>query len=147
MLPRLQRGSPLSQHDQLVITLTLLGLPEDFINIITNLYNGATTEFVTPHGNTPHIGIRRGTLHGDSLSPLLFDLMIEPLIRWLNASQNGYEITSCGLRLTSKWYAYDGTLVINTIEDMVILLDIVEQFRDWPGIRLNVGKCKITAYI
>ena len=35
----------------------------------------------------------------------------------------------------------------NTIEDMVTLLDIVEQFSDWSGICLNVGKCKVTAYI
>ncbi len=101
------------------------------------------------HSSRTHapIGIRHGTLQGDPLSLLLFDLMIEPLIRWLNASQKGYDITSCGLRLASKWYANDGTLVTNTIEDMVTLLDIVEQFSDWSGIRLNVGKCKITAYM
>ena len=73
--------------------------------------------------------------------------MIEPLIRWLNASQKGYDITSCGLKLASKWYADDGTLVTNNIEDMITLLDIVEQFSDWSGIRLNVGKCKLTAYL
>jgi len=88
---------PSADHAQLVRTLTFLGLPEDFINIITNLYEGVTTEFVTPHGHTPPIGIWRGTLQGDPHSPLLFDLMIEPLIRWLNASQKGYDITSCGL--------------------------------------------------
>jgi hypothetical protein len=96
----------------------------------------------------PPIGIRRGTLQGDPpLSPLLFDLMIEPLIRWLNASQKGYNITSCGLKLAIKWYVDYGTLVTNTIEDMVTLLDIVEQFSDWSRIRLNVEKCKITVYI
>ena len=73
--------------------------------------------------------------------------MIEPLIRWLNASQKGYDITSCGFRLASKWYADDGTLVTNTIEEIVTLLDIVEQLSDWSGIRLIVGKFKITAYI
>ena len=104
---------------------------------------GATTEFVTPHGHTPPIGIRRGTLQGDPLSPLLFDLMIEPLTRWLNASNKGYDIKSCGLKLSSKWYADDGTLVANNIDDMASLLDIVEQYIDWSGIRLNVGKCRI----
>ncbi len=73
--------------------------------------------------------------------------MIEPLIRWLNASQKGYDITSCGLRLASKWYTDDCTLVTNTIEDMGTLLDIVEQFSEWSGIRLAVGKYKITAYM
>ncbi len=56
-------------------------------------------------------------------------------------------MSSCGLRLASKWYADDETLVTNTIEKIVALLNIVEQFGDWSGIRLNVGKCKITAYI
>jgi hypothetical protein len=38
-------------------------------------------------------------------------------------------------------------LVTNTIDDMITLLDIVEEFAVWSGIRLNVGKCKITAYL
>jgi hypothetical protein len=112
----------------LVRNLAFFGLPEDFINIITNIYNETTTEFVTPHGHTPRIGIRRGTLQGDPLSPLMFDLMIEPLIRWLNASHKGYNMTSCGLRLASNRYADDGTLFTNSIEDMVALIDIAEQF-------------------
>ena len=56
---------PSADHDHLVITLTFLGLPEDFINAITNIYNGATTEFVTPHGHTPPTEIKRGALQGD----------------------------------------------------------------------------------
>ena len=56
-------------------------------------------------------------------------------------------MASCGLRLASKWYDDDGTLVTNTIEEMIALLNIVEQFSEWSGIHLNVGKCKITAYI
>jgi len=53
---------PSADHDQLVRTLELLGLPKDFINMITNVYNGATTEFFTPHGHTPPVGTKRGTL-------------------------------------------------------------------------------------
>jgi len=73
--------------------------------------------------------------------------MIEPLIRWVTASQKGYTITYCDLHLASKWYADDDTLVTNTIDDMITLLNIVEWFSNWSGIRPNVGKCKITAYL
>ena len=44
---------PSTDYDQLVRTIGFLGLPQDFINIITNLYKGSTTEFVTPNGHTP----------------------------------------------------------------------------------------------
>jgi hypothetical protein len=72
------------------------------------------------------VGIQRETLQGDPLSPLLLDLMVEPLIRWLTTSGKGYGIASCGLKLTSKWYADDGTLLIESVEDMISLLDIIQ---------------------
>jgi hypothetical protein len=116
---------PSTDHKQMVRVLEFLGLPADFTRLVSNLYSGATTEFVTPHGHTSPVIIGRGTLQGDPLSPLLFDLMVEPLIRWLKASGKGYDIASCGLNLASKWYADDGTLITNSVEDMIALLDII----------------------
>jgi len=71
--------------------------------------------------------------------------MVEPLIRWLTASGKGYEIASCDLKLASKYYADDGTLITNSVDDMISLLDIIQQFSTWSGIHLNAAKCKITA--
>jgi hypothetical protein len=71
---------PSTDHKQLVRVLEFLGLPSDFTRLVSNLYCGATTKFITPHGHTSPVGIRRGTLEGDPLSPLLFDLMVESLI-------------------------------------------------------------------
>jgi len=73
--------------------------------------------------------------------------MVEPLIRWLTAADKGYDITSYGFKLASKWYADDGTLVTNSIEDMISLLDTVRKFSSWSGIYLNAEKCKMTSYI
>ena len=119
----------------------------DFTLIVSNLYSGGSIQFITSHGHTPPVEIGRGTLQGDPLSPLMFDLMVEPLIRWLNAANKRYTIKSCDLKLASKWYADDGTLVTNSVGDMISLLFIVQQISDWSGIKINVGKCKGTAYI
>jgi hypothetical protein len=89
---------PSADHEQLVRILTFLGLPIDFITIISNLYNETTTEFITPNGHTSPIGINRGTLQGDPLSPLLY-LMIELLIRWL---QHHKEITTSHLAASNS---------------------------------------------
>jgi len=138
---------PSTDHIQLVRVLEFLGLPTNFTRLISNLYSGASTEFITPHNHTPPAGIRRGTLQRDPLSPLLFDLVFEPLIRWLTATGKGYDITSCGLKLANKCYADDGTLITNSVEDMISLLDIIKQFSTRSGIHLNAAKCKIGAYI
>ena len=74
------------------------------------------------------MGIRRGTLLGDPLSPLFFDLVVKPLIRWLTAADKSYDIATCGLKLACKWYAGDDTFVTNSVEDVTSLLDIVQQF-------------------
>ena len=124
-----------------------MGLPSNFTRLVSNLYSGATTLFITPHGQTSRVGIHRGILQGDPLSPLLFDLMVESLIRWLTASGKGYDIASCDLRLAIKWYADDGTLITNSVEDVISLLNIIQQFSTWSGIHLNAAKCKITTYI
>jgi hypothetical protein len=72
---------PSTDHRQLVRVLNFLGISQGFIRLVSNKYSEASTEFVKPCGHIPSVGVRKGTLHGDPLSPLLFDLMIEPLIR------------------------------------------------------------------
>jgi hypothetical protein len=61
--------------------------------------------------------------------------------------RKGYDIASCDLKLASKCYADDGTLITNSVADMISLMDIIQQFSKWSGIHLNTAKCKITAYI
>jgi len=77
----LTQAFPLADHTQLARSLRFLGIPEDFIFIVANLYKGARTTFQTIHGYTDLVKVLRGTVQGDPLSPLLFLLMVEPLIR------------------------------------------------------------------
>ena len=49
-------------HKKMVRVLEFLGFPADFTRLVSNMYSGATTSFITPHGHTSPVGIRRGTL-------------------------------------------------------------------------------------
>ena len=84
---------PSADYLQLECTFRFLGIPEDFIFIVANLCKGADTTFETPHGKSRKITVLRGTLQEKPLSPLLFLLMVEPLIRWLKSLQKGYTLT------------------------------------------------------
>eukprot|EP00878_Enallax_costatus_P030022 GHUV01032612.1.p1 GENE.GHUV01032612.1~~GHUV01032612.1.p1 ORF type:complete len:221 (+),score=24.67 GHUV01032612.1:176-838(+) len=79
-------------HDKLLVILYDLGFPTDAIEVVKDLYKGARTTIQTPHGPTNNIVIDRGTIQGDSLSPFLFILYIEPLLRWLKAGRKGYKV-------------------------------------------------------
>jgi hypothetical protein len=70
-------------HKQLVRVLEFLGFPDDFTRLVSDLCSRASMKFVTPHGHTPSTGVKQGIFQVEHMSPLLFDLMIEPPIRWL----------------------------------------------------------------
>jgi hypothetical protein len=106
---------PSGDHIQLTRILHFLEIPEDFIIIVAYLYYDAHTQFLTPYGWTRLIQILRGTLQEDSLSPLIFDLMVEPLIRGIKSTHKGYTLTLNNRSLSIKWYADDATLVAPTI--------------------------------
>jgi len=80
-------------HDKKLIVMHDLGFPIDCIEVIKDLikpYTDSKTSFVMPGGLTAEVDIQRDTLQGDSLSPLLFLIFMEPLLWWLHAGGRGY---------------------------------------------------------
>ena len=57
------------------------GFQDSYINTCKQLYKVSKTYYMTPHGNTFLISIQRGTLQEDTLSPFLFTIFMEPLLR------------------------------------------------------------------
>jgi hypothetical protein len=90
-------------HVKLQQILLLLGIPECACANIAALYTKATTRILTPFGPTHDITVRRGTLQGDNLSPLLFLQYIEPLLRWLNQGGRGYHFGSLSTDDNSRY--------------------------------------------
>jgi hypothetical protein len=121
---------PSTDHTQLARALRFLGIPEYFIFIVTNLNKGSHITFQTPHGCTRLIQVLRGTLQGDFLSPLLFLLMVEPLIRCLKSLNSGYTFSSNHLALSNKWHADDPTSIASTVTYLNTQLDTVSAFSE-----------------
>jgi hypothetical protein len=67
-----------------------LGMPPTLVDTCEHLYGVSSTEYITPYGPTPYIEIKRGTLQGDTLSPSLFTLFLDPFLSWRTVGSRGY---------------------------------------------------------
>ena len=73
-------------HSAITNTLTHIGVPLPLIETITNSYSGATTKVRTPTGLTAHIPVLSGVKQGCPLSPIIFNLTIDLIIRAIKQS-------------------------------------------------------------
>jgi hypothetical protein len=76
-------------HVRLLAIMKDLGYPTDAVTLIGNIYADSTTIFTGEHfGKTKPIPIQRDTIQEDTLSPYLFLIFLEPLLRWLQRGKN-----------------------------------------------------------
>ena len=78
-------------HNKLLCIMHDLGFPEDAIEVIAELYTDAITKIKLDFAETGPLKIERGTIQGDTLSPLRFLILIEPLLRLLQSGGRGYK--------------------------------------------------------
>jgi hypothetical protein len=78
-----------TDHDKLLQIMHAMGFPPVAIDNVKGIYNTACTKILTPYGPTDPIAIDRGTIHGDTISPFLFFIFMEPLLRWLHSGGRG----------------------------------------------------------
>ncbi|KAJ9534987.1 hypothetical protein QJQ45_029665, partial [Haematococcus lacustris] len=138
-------------QDKLLWIMHDLGFPTDATDAVKDLYTGATTRFKTPYGHTDPVPVDRGTIQGDSLSPFLFLIYIEPLLRWLQVGARGYKFKSAtadsGERATvsSIDYADDIAILCNTLRNLRCQADKLSAFSDWGHLIISHSKTLATA--
>ena len=135
-------------HDKLWHTMQMLGFEQQCIDAVRSLYTGASTSILTDGHKTEPVHIDRGTLQGDSLSPLLFIIAIEPMLRWLHAGGRGYSFASSPeLSIAANAYADDLGTFSSCATHLAIQAQKIDQFSEWAGLRPNVSKCAVTGIL
>uniref|UniRef100_A0A3Q2NSF9 ribonuclease H n=1 Tax=Fundulus heteroclitus TaxID=8078 RepID=A0A3Q2NSF9_FUNHE len=110
-----------------------------WVGFIKNTYKNAKTKVRTAMGETGNVRILRGVKQGDPLSPLLFNLAIDPVLHSLDRNGNGYVLA--GQTITAMAYADDLLLVSKSWRGMKRNLKVLQEFLVATGLNVNIAKC------
>lgn len=120
-------------------------LPQQAREVIADLYDGASFCVSTKEGYTGTIANRRGVKQGCPLSPILFNLALEPLLQKLSKCDNGFKLRTpdeaSAVEVTHTAYADDLKTVASTPQGIRTLHQWVERFLHWTGLEANPSKC------
>lgn len=111
--------------------------------VILNCYAKVTTRFRTGGGLTNEVRVNAGILQGCRLSPILFNLCIQPVIDALNEQQElGFEVSE--KRRCCVAFADDFCIISKTKSGLQKLVDIFNRTIQAIGLKLNFNKCFVS---
>ena len=127
-----------TDHSKLWKILKEMGIPDHLTYLLWNLYVGQEPTVRTRHGTTDWFQIGKGVRQGCILSPWLFNLYAECILKnaGLDEAQAGIKIT--GRNINYLRYADDSTLMAESEEELKILLMKVKEDSEKVGLKLNI---------
>ena len=132
-------------HNKLWKILKEMGIPDHVTYLLRNLYAGQEATVSTGHGTTVWFQIGEGVRQGCILSPCLFNLYAEYIMRnaVLVEAQASFKIAR--RNINNLRYADDTTFMAESEEELKSLLMKVREESEKFDLKLNIQKTKIMA--
>ena len=130
-------------HNKLWKILKEIGIPGHLTCLLRNLYVGQEAMVRNGHGTTDWFQIRKGVNQGCILSPCLFNLYAEHIMRTAGLEEGQAGIKISGRNINNLRYADDTTLMAESKEELKSLLMKVKEESEKVGLKLNIKETKI----
>ena len=122
-----------------------MGIPDHLTYLLRNLHTGQEATVRTGHGTTDWFQIGKGVHQGCTLSPCLFNLYAEYIMRNSGLDEEQARIQISSRNSNNFRYADDTTLMSESQEELKSLLMRVKEDSERASLRLNIQKTKIMA--
>ena len=122
-----------------------MGIPDHLTCLLRNLYAGQETTVRTGHGTTDWFQIGKGVRQDCILSPCLFNLYAEYIMRTTGLEEAQAGIKIAGRNINNLRYADDTNVMAESEEELKSLLMKVKEESKKVGLKLNIQKMKIMA--
>ena len=122
-----------------------MGIPDYLTCLLRNLYAGQEATVRTGHGKTDWLQIGKGVHQSCILSPCLFSLYAEYIMRNTGLEEAQARIKIAGRNINNLRYADNTTLMAESEEELKSLLMKVKEESEKDGLKLNIQETKIMA--
>ena len=122
-----------------------MGIPDHLTCLLRNLYAGQEATVISRHGTTDWFQIGKGVCQGCILSPCLFSLYAEYVMRHAGLDEAQAEIKIARRNINNLRYADNTTLTAESEEELRSLLMKVKEESEKFGLKVNIQKAKIMA--
>ena len=129
-------------HNKLWKILKDMGIPDHLTCLLSNLYAGQESTVRTGHGTIDWFQIGKGVCQGYILSPCLFNLYAEYIMRNAGLEEAQARIKIAGRNINNLRYADDTTLMAEREEELKSLLMKVKEESEKVGLKLNIQKTR-----
>ena len=133
-------------HNKLLKILQEMGISDHLTCLLRNLYAGQEATVRTGHGTTDWFQIGKGVHQGCILSPCLFNLYAEYIMRNAGLEEAQAGINTAGRKRNNLRYADDTTLMAESEEELKSLLMKVKEESVKAGLKINIQESKIMAF-
>ena len=123
-----------------------MGIPDHLTCLLRNLYAGQEATVRTGHGTTDWFQIGKRVRQGCILSPCLFNLYAEYIMRNAGLEEAQARIKIAGRNINNLRYADDTTLMAESEEELKSPWMKMTMESEKVGLKLNIQKTKIMAY-
>ena len=130
-------------HNKLWKIFQDMGMPDHLTCLLRNLYAGQEATVRTGHGTIDWFQIRKGVRQGCILSPCLFNLYAEYIMRNAGLEEGQARFKTARRNINNLRYADDTTLMAESNEELKSLLVKVKEESEKAGLKLNIQKTKI----
>ena len=110
-----------------------MGIPDHLICLLRNLYAGQEATVRTGHGKTDWFQTRKGVCQSCILSPCLFNLYAEYIMRNARLDEAQAGIKTAGRNINNLRYVDDTTLRAESEEEIKSLLTKVKRSVEKPA--------------
>lgn len=121
------------------------GIPKEDVDFLKALHGNDSFRVSGQFGQSASIRTYAGIPQGCPSSPLLWNLVVNAMLRYLNAADKGYEHES-GHKTTALAFLDDCVCVSPTEAGMLELIARINKFYKWSGLEINTSKCAVSAH-